>query len=82
MAKTENQTAREKLFRRVAGAFVDEARANALIDEHRAENLREAIEAARSEYLHDDTGAPEDVAYNQAISDVVAAIGALLEGSK
>lgn len=42
--------------------------------------INEAIEAARGEYLHDDTATPEDEAYNQAVSDVVAAIGALLEG--
>jgi hypothetical protein len=46
----------------------------------RPDVLREAIEAARGEYLHDQTGTPEDEAYNQAVSDVVAAIGALLEG--
>jgi len=42
--------------------------------------LAEAIEAARGEYLQDNTDASEDEAYNQAVSDVVAAIGALLEG--
>lgn len=82
MTKSENQTAREELFRRVAGAFVDEARANALIDAHRLEVLTEAVEAARGEYLHDQTGSPEDEAYNRAVSDVVAALGALLEGEK
>jgi hypothetical protein len=41
--------------------------------------LNEAIEAARGEYLEDATGTPEDEAYNQGVSDVVAAIGALLE---
>jgi hypothetical protein len=50
------------------------------LDAYRAENLNEAIEAARGEYLEDTTGTPEDEAYNQAVSDVVAAIGALLEG--
>jgi hypothetical protein len=45
----------------------------------RAQALNEAIEAARGEYLEDQTGTPEDEAYNQAVSDVVAAIGALLE---
>lgn len=44
--------------------------------------LRRAIEAARGEYLEDATGTPEDEAYNQAVSDVVAAIGALLEEGK
>lgn len=48
--------------------------------EIRAAAINEAIEAARGEYLHEDTGTPEDEAYNQAVSDVVAAIGALLEG--
>jgi len=42
--------------------------------------LNEALEAARSEYLHDNTGTPEDEAYNQGVTDAVAAIGALLEG--
>jgi hypothetical protein len=50
------------------------------LDAYRADNLNEAIEVARGEYLHDATGTPEDEAYNQAVSDVVAAIGALLEG--
>jgi DNA-binding protein Fis len=50
--------------------------------ETRAEVLREAIEAARGEYLEDATGTPEDEAYDQAVSDVVAAIGALLEGGR
>jgi hypothetical protein len=50
------------------------------LDAYRAENLNEAIEAARGEYLEDTTGTPEDEAYNQAVSDVVAALGALLEG--
>lgn len=82
MTKTDNQNAREELFRRVAGAFVDEERANSLIDAHRDQVLNEAIQAARGELLQDDTGTPEDAAYNQAVSDVVAAIGALLEGGK
>jgi hypothetical protein len=56
------------------------ARTQEMLDAHRAESIREAIEAARGEYLHDDTGTSEDEAYNQAVSDVVAAIGALLEG--
>jgi len=57
------------------------AEAEQLLAEVRATNLNEAIEVARGEYLRDDTGTPEDEAYNQAVSDVVAAIGALLEGS-
>lgn len=53
-----------------------------LLDAYRLNVLAEAIEAARGECLHDDTGTAEDKAYNQAVSDVVAAIGALLEGEK
>lgn len=44
--------------------------------------IERCIEAARAEYLEDNTGAPEDEAYNQAVADVVAAIGALMEGGK
>jgi len=44
--------------------------------------VERCIEAARGEYLHDDTRTSEDEAYNQAVSDVVAAIGALLEEEK
>lgn len=72
-------TARDELFRRVAGAFIDETRANGLLDAHRAEVLAEAIEAARSEYLTDGTGTDEDAAYNRGVSDTIAAIGALAE---
>lgn len=50
--------------------------------EIRAAALNEAIEAARGEYLHDDTGTPEDEAYNQGVTDAIAAIGALLEDGK
>lgn len=48
---------------------------------HRAEVLNEAIEAARAEHLKEDTGTPEDEAYNQGVDDAVAAIGALLEAT-
>lgn len=78
MTNTQNPTAREELFRRVAGAFVDEARANALIDAYRQNVLAEAVDAARGEYLHDGTGTPEDEVYNRAVSDVVTAISALV----
>ena len=57
------------------------AKVDAILARHRAEALGEAIEAARGEYLHDDTRTPEDEAYNQAVSDVVAAIGALGEAA-
>jgi hypothetical protein len=49
-----------------------------------AQKYRNAIEAAidvaRHEYLTDNTGTPEDEAYNQGVTDVIAAIGRLLEG--
>lgn len=61
-------------------AEIDRLRAER--DAYRAEVLREAIEAARSEYLHDDTGTPEDEAYNQGVTDAVAAIGALVKGGE
>lgn len=77
MPNAQNHTPREELFRRVAGAFVDEARANALIDTYRLDVLAEAIDAARGEYLNDQTGTPEDEAYNRAVNDVVSAISAL-----
>lgn len=38
-----------------------------------------AIAAVRSEYLLDETGHPEDEAYNQAINDAVVAIRDLKE---
>lgn len=44
---------------------------------NRSEILREAIEAVRAERLSDDTGAPEDEAYNQAIDDAINAIESL-----
>lgn len=40
-------SAREELSRRVSGAFVDDERANGLIDAYRAEVLREAAEELR-----------------------------------
>jgi hypothetical protein len=66
------------------GARTNREGAESILAEHnaaqRTETLNEAIKAARGEYLEDNTGTPEDEAYNQAVSDVVAAIGALLEG--
>jgi hypothetical protein len=43
-------SAREELFRRVAGAFVDESKANGLLDAYRAEVLREAADNVRELY--------------------------------
>ncbi|MFF7329624.1 hypothetical protein [Streptomyces sp. NPDC008150] len=56
--------------------------ADVLLPQHRRDVLNAAIEVARGEYLEDATGTPEDEAYNRAISDVVAAIGAFLEAAK
>lgn len=39
--------ARERLFRRVSGAFVDDERATGLIDAYRAEVLRDVAEELR-----------------------------------
>jgi hypothetical protein len=51
--------------------------AESVLAEHDALQRAKAIEAARGEYLHEQTGTPEDEAYNQAVSDVVAAIDTL-----
>lgn len=75
-------SARDELFRRVAGAFIDESKANALLDAFRAEVLAEAIEAARGEYLTDGTGTDEDNAYNNGVTDTIAAIGTLLKAGE
>jgi hypothetical protein len=82
--ETELPTNRSELIEIVTrdpiSAGGDETWAIDLVDAYRCDTLNEAIEAARGEYLHDQTGTPEDEAYNQAVSDVVAAIGALVEG--
>jgi hypothetical protein len=46
----------------------------------RTATLTAAIEAAQSEYLTDNTGTPEDEAYNRGVTDAIAAIGKLLAG--
>ncbi len=51
-------------------------------NEIRAAALNEAIEAARDQYLLEDLDTPEDEAYQQAVSDVIAASRALLEDGK
>jgi len=64
-----NPTAREQLFRRVAGAFVDEAKANALLDAYRAEVLTEAaefFEGVLKETLHPE----KDARYWSAVHDM------------
>lgn len=55
------------------------AKVDAILARHRTEVLSEAVEAARSEYLTDNTGDPEDEAYNRGVSDATAAVGALAE---
>ncbi|NXY96398.1 hypothetical protein HYE82_18780 [Streptomyces sp. BR123] len=70
--------ARDNLFRRLAGAFITEGKANALLDAYRAEVLAEAIEAAESRVL---AGASDAlIAHRAGVTDAVAAIGRLTEG--
>lgn len=78
--ESETETARTELRNVICAQAIDNDGAQQKLDTYRTAVLAEAIEAARGEYLHDDTGTPEDEAYSQAVSDVVAAIGALLEG--
>jgi hypothetical protein len=74
-------SARIELFRRVAGSFVSEDRANALLDAYRAEVLAEAIEVACARYLSDALPlSDEDNAYNDGIKDALAAINMLTDG--
>lgn len=86
MTKTENETAGSPARRELRLMLAAEGHwpgpIEQRLDAHRAENLSEAIEAARGEYLHDDTATPEDEAYNQGVSDAIAAIGALLKDEK
>lgn len=72
--------ARVELRNVICMASVSSKVAEEKIDAFEAETLYAAIEAARSEYLDDDTGTSEDAAYNQGVRDAVAAIGKLLEG--
>ena len=58
------------------------ADARGIASTHRAAVLREAIDAARGEYLTGNTGYPEGAVYNCGVSDAVAAIGALIEPGK
>jgi hypothetical protein len=48
--------------------------------ETRRKVLREARDAAAGEHLHEDTGCPEDEAYDEGVSDAVQAIERLMEG--
>jgi hypothetical protein len=78
-SSSQTPSAREALIYRITRHCSAET-AEQMVAGHRAEILAEAIEAARGEYLEYATGTPEDEAYNQAVSDVVAALGALAEG--
>lgn len=60
----------------------DVTRAEQLVGVHRIEVLREASAVAIAERLTDDTGQPEDVAYNQAIDDVTTALTRLAYGER
>lgn len=53
-----------------------------LLDAYRAEVLAEAVDAARGEYLLDGSGTDDDKAYDQGVTDTIAAIGALLEAGE
>lgn len=53
-----------------------------LVDAHRTANFNEAIEAARGEYLIDDTGTSDDEAYNRGVSDTIAAIERRMKGEE
>ncbi|MEU8840004.1 hypothetical protein AB0D97_12855 [Streptomyces roseus] len=68
-----NPTAREQLFRRVAGAFVDEVKANALLDAYRAEVLAEATSvpaaAGPVEAIRDDILAGLRIAESGSVGD-------------
>ncbi|MGW6604851.1 hypothetical protein [Streptomyces sp. NPDC055036] len=63
-------------------AHVSREDAQGILAKHDAVQRAKAIEAARGEYLCEQTGTSEDEAYNQAVDDVVAAIGALNESEK
>ncbi len=79
----EPQSARAELIRYAATTRTVTADGLApYLKAYRAENLREAIGAARTEYLTGNTGAAEDTAYNDGVADAIAAIGALLEDGK
>jgi hypothetical protein len=57
-------------------------RVDKLISEVRAATLREARDAAANEHLQDDTGCPEDVAYDEGVYDAVQAIERLMAKEK
>lgn len=72
--------ARVELRNVICMATVNDEVAEEKVDAFEAETLDAAIAVARHEYLADDTGTPEDAAYNRGVSDVIAAIGKLLPG--
>ena len=51
-------------------------------DAYRAAVLREAVKAAEGELLRDDTGHPEDEAYNRGVHDVIFALRRMADGSQ
>lgn len=74
-------SARDELRLMLFGWSCEDGQIDRRLDAFRTEVLAEAIEAVRSEYLHEDTGTPEDAAYNQGVTDAIAAIGALTEAT-
>lgn len=65
-------------FAREFGDAAKRAVAKARV-ESRAAALADAVAAARSEYLTDNTGSETDDAYQRGVADAVAAIGRLVE---
>jgi hypothetical protein len=53
-------SAREELFRRVSGAFVDESKANGLLDAYRAEVLREVADDLEAGLVKDPCNEAEE----------------------
>lgn len=58
--------------------YLDEDRANELLNAYRAEVLREALAAISGEQLSDRTGTPEDEAYDGGVRDAHRAVMALI----
>ncbi|MGW1135301.1 hypothetical protein [Streptomyces griseoluteus] len=81
MVSSKNFSRRDDLLLMLLhGGAASNAIATHVVDAFRVENLHEAIEAARSEYLTVATGDETDDAYNRGVADAIAAIDALING--